>query len=115
MLQKMSLHETPRTAMIRVFGVVLATLALLLAANAASARTAACATHEKMSEQLERKNTEIPVALGLAHSGQLVQVFASEDGATWTVVLTRPDGTSCIAAAGRYWQTVSEKKLGPEA
>jgi hypothetical protein len=30
-------------------------------------------------------------------------------------VLTRPDGVSCIAATGRYWQTVAEKKLGPEA
>jgi hypothetical protein len=31
------------------------------------------------------------------------------------VVLTRPDGVSCIAASGRYWQAVVGKTLGPEA
>jgi hypothetical protein len=44
-----------------------------------------------MSEQLEKRFAEAPVALGLTGGGRMVvQVFASADGATWTVVLTSP-------------------------
>jgi len=106
--------ETPATAMLRLFGTSIVTLVLLLGANAARAQPA-CASHEAVSKQLEQRYAEVPVAMGLADSGKLLQVFASADGASWTVVLTRPDGTSCVAAAGRYWQPVTPKPLGPEA
>ena len=106
--------ETPGTAMLRVFGATLLTLALLFGANAARAEPA-CASHEAVRKQLEQRYAEAPIAMGLANSGNLLQVFAAEDGVSWTVVLTQPDGTSCIAASGRYWQTVTAKALGPEA
>src|ERR671919_860797 len=100
--------------MLRVFGASLLALALPLGANTARADSA-CASHEAVSKQLEQRHAEVPVAMGLAASGKLLQVFASADGASWTVVLIEPDGTNCIAASGRYWQTVTEKNLGPEA
>lgn len=106
--------ETPGTLVLRVFGAGLLALTLLLAASAARAEPA-CASHEAVSKQLEQRHAEVPIAMGLANSGKLVQVFASADGVSWTVVLTEPDGTSCIAAAGRYWQPVTAKALGPEA
>ena len=106
--------EKPGTAMLRVFGASLLALALPLGANTARADPA-CASHEAVSNQLEQRYAEVPIAMGLENNGKLVQVFASADGVSWTLVLTQPDGTSCIAASGRYWQTVTEKKLGPEA
>lgn len=106
--------ETPGTAVLRVFGASLLALVLLLDANTARAEPA-CASHEAVSKQLEQRYAEAPIAMGLANSGKLIQVFASADGGSWTVVVTEPDGTSCIAASGRYWQTVTEKALGPEA
>lgn len=106
--------ETPGAAMLRVFAASLLALALLLGANAARAEPA-CASHEAVSKQLEQRHAEVPIAMGLANNGKLIQVFASADGVSWTVVLTEPDGTSCVAASGRYWQPVTPKALGPEA
>jgi hypothetical protein len=111
--------ETPARARLRVLGATGVALALLLGANAALAQSASpevCASHEVMSEQLEQRFAEAPVALGLTGGGRMVvQVFASADGATWTVVLTSADGKSCIAAAGRDWHSLPPKPLGPEA
>jgi hypothetical protein len=106
--------QTLRAAIVPVSGAIFFGLSVLLYANAALAAPV-CASDEAVSKELESRYGEVPVARGLASDGKLLQVFASEDGISWTVVLTRPDGVSCIAATGRYWQTVAEKKLGPEA
>jgi hypothetical protein len=114
-----STAETPALARLRVLGATGLALALLLGAHAALAQGApptACASHETMSAQLAQRFAEVPVALGLTGGGRMVvQLFASADGATWTVVLTSPDGKSCIAAAGRDWQSLPAKPLDPEA
>lgn len=34
-----------------------------------------------------------------------IEVYASPDG-TWTIVTTRPDGMSCLMAAGQAWETL---------
>jgi hypothetical protein len=55
---------------------------------------------------LEQKFAELPSALGLQSNGHLVEVFVSSDSTSWTIVVTRPDGWSCVVAAGRYWETL---------
>jgi hypothetical protein len=95
-----------------IVGASLVALWLLIGTSAAVAAPA-CTSYDTMSELLAREYTEMPVAGGLAHTGKLLQVFAAKDGSSWTVVLTRPDGMSCIVAAGRYWQTETPKD-GPQ-
>lgn len=106
--------ETPMTAMLRIFGASALALAVPLATGAASAEPR-CATHNEISKQLERRYAEEPISLGLSSAGKLVQVFSTTDGATWTMVLTTPDGTSCVVAAGKHWQNLPTKIFGPEA
>ncbi len=67
-----------------------------------------------MTEHLSKKYTEAPKSLGLASDGKVLQVFATEDGENWTMVMTAPEGMSCIVAAGKYWQQVPAKPKGPE-
>jgi hypothetical protein len=98
-------------AKLRALSGSLVALALLLGAGTASAQ--ACAAFDTMSKQLEQRYAEVPVAGGLAQTGKLLQVFAAKDGSTWTVILTRPDGMSCIVAAGRHWWTMVPKS-GPQ-
>jgi hypothetical protein len=43
----------------------------------------------------------------LPHLGMII--------ATWTIVLTKPDGTSCVVAAGKHWQNLPTTSFGPEA
>ena len=107
--------ETPGTAVLRVFGGTFLALGLLLACKAAVAEEPRCTTQSEITKQLEERYGEVPVSLGLSSAGKLVQVFSTEDGATWTLVFTQPDGLSCVVATGRYWQMATQKTLGPEA
>jgi len=108
--------ETPPAAMLRVFGISAWALGLLLGAKAALADTPpSCPTYTELAQQLEQRYAEIPLSLGLSRGGEVVQVFSSADGATWTMVLTKPDGTSCIVAAGEHWEALSGERPGPQA
>ena len=54
-------------------------------------------------EQLGAQYAETQTAIGLTDEGGVIEVFSSGDGATWTLVLTRTDGTSRVVAAGETW------------
>lgn len=84
-------------------GSLLATALTLPGGTASAVR--ACMNFDTMSDQLERRYAEVPVASGLTQD-KLLQVFATSDGSTWTVVLTRPDGMSCVVATGHDWQPI---------
>jgi len=94
-------------------------LGLVMAAAPAAVRAednpagAACGPHEQLTERLQEKHGEAPVSLGLDAKGRLVQVFTSEAGGTWTIVITRAEGPSCIVASGRHWQQLDPPPDGP--
>jgi hypothetical protein len=48
-------------------------------------------------------------------NGHLVEVFASNDGTSWTIVVTRPDGWSCIVAVGEDWEMLPNPVTRPLA
>ncbi|MBE9555294.1 MAG: hypothetical protein IMF08_00420 [Proteobacteria bacterium] len=41
-------------------------------------------------------------------------VFAADDGATWTMVNTTPDGARRVVAAGLEWQEPEREEIDPE-
>lgn len=114
-----------RSARLRVFGIPFFALLFLLSAaalismNSAHAQSASdgqkleCAVHEKMTKVLGAKYTEAPTSLGLAANGKVLELFSAKGGETWTMVLTAPEGVSCIVAAGKYWQEIPAKLEGP--
>lgn len=110
---------------LRVFGFsFLALVAMLVMAATISTKSAfaqqapdvrklECTSHDKVTKHLDTKHTETPVSLGLATDGKVLEVFSTEDGETWTVVMTAPEGVSCIVATGKYWQDLPTKPKGP--
>lgn len=108
-------YLNPRTAIIRIFGAVAVALTLMLVIVPAATAQQSCNTHDKLAQVLNGRFAEIPVAAGLESSGRLLQVFASSDGATWTMVATAPDGTSCVLAVGEAWQEAIKPQPGPGA
>lgn len=54
--------------------------------------------------QLAAKSGEAPVAIGLSEAGRLIEVPAGQDGGTFTVIETSPQGLSCIVLSGDSWQ-----------
>ena len=63
-------------------------------------------------EKLGAKYGEQPTAMGLASNGGIIELFTSPLGATWTLVLTMPNGSSRLVAAGEGWVDVPIKING---
>ncbi len=61
--------------------------------------------------QRDKPYSEIPVAMGLASNGGVIEVLASENG-SWTLLVTMPDGTSCVLAAGESWEALPSALAG---
>lgn len=80
----------------------------------AMANSMACSEREDVLAQLGNKYKEAPVALGLANNGGLIEVLTSGDGGTWTIILSMPNGKSCLLAAGESWQAVERVAEGPQ-
>ena len=74
-----------------------------------------CHDYVKMAEHLGAKYAEKPVAFGMQSNGNLLQVFASPDTGTWTILSVSPKGTSCIVAAGKSWEDMPKIKDDPFA
>ncbi|NNG06072.1 MAG: hypothetical protein HKM95_18470 [Inquilinus sp.] len=102
-------HTTDRHGgMARPFVVALLGGAFLLA-PAASLRPAAaqtlCMPRPDAVELLDRRYSEAKIGHGLTSGGRLIELFATDGGDTWTMLLTSPDGTSCLMGEGRGWST----------
>ncbi len=108
-------RESPKAAMLRVFGAAGLALALLLGVVAQASAQSVCATHAKVAKQLESQYAEAPIAIGLTSTGGVIELFTTRDGSTWTLVMTMPDGKSCAVAAGQGWESLSSVALGPKA
>ena len=91
-------------AMIAVF--------LCLFVVAANAAAFACGKRSDLLAKLLSQHSEVPVAIGLSNTGGVIEVLASPDGATFTIIMTQPGGVTCLLAAGEYWETV-RLKIGP--
>ena len=76
------------------------------AATGASAAGFGCGEYETIIKNLAAKYDEAPVSMGVTANGTLLQVLASPDGETWTVLLIHPTGISCITATGEHWEAV---------
>lgn len=63
----------------------------------------ACARRDDMVKALASKYDERPRAIGLANARAMIEIFTSRAG-TFTILLTRPDGASCIISAGENWE-----------
>ncbi len=78
-------------------------------------QTRACIDRATLLERLEARYQEIPVFRALMNTGGILEILSTADGATWTVTVTLPNGTSCVVASGRYWQAVPPPKPGEES
>ncbi len=110
-----TLNEKPRmTIGRRFFGAAALALAITTAAVSQASAQAACAPHEDMTKLLGKRYKEQTVAIGIANNGRLMEVFSSEDGSTWTIIMTTPQGQSCVVADGKSWDSRKLLALGPQ-
>lgn len=71
-----------------------------------------CGKRSTIVERLEAQYEEYRVAFALTASGWFMEIFATRDGKTWTLLVTNPMGKSCITGSGSEWQLDQPKPEG---
>jgi len=96
------------------FACIAAALFVATASLPATAQQQRCTKRPDIVRHLAQKFSETPVAIGLSGSGGIIEVLTSEKGGSWTIIITMPDGNSCLIAAGENWQRIETvANLGP--
>jgi hypothetical protein len=81
----------------------------LLAATPSARADQACAERALVVQRLAERYGETLRSMGLHQGDALVEIYSSDATGTWTILMTRPDGTTCLLAAGQQW----EQDAGP--
>ena len=83
--------------------IVLALVGIVFASLSASAEEKRpCGDRAAIVKKLDARYKESNQARGLASATQIVEVFVSPTK-TWTMLVSYPNGTSCIMATGQEW------------
>lgn len=64
----------------------------------------ACAKRDQVVRKLEEKFGETLRSIGLHQTDGVVEVYSSDETGTWTILMTRPDGVSCLISSGQMWE-----------
>ena len=63
-----------------------------------------CAPHDMLVDLLAKRYQESVIGTGIGKDA-LVELLVSPTG-TWTMIVTRPEGLSCLVAAGEAWEVI---------
>ncbi len=74
-----------------------------------------CNSRGKVLELLSETYSEAPLAVGVTNNGGLVEVLSTGDGNTWSIIITSPQGMSCLVAAGEGWRLIERIAMDSEA
>jgi len=101
---------------IRTFiaALVLGIAAMPPPAGAQTRQSVPCGPRDTITDQLTQRYSEHQSGLGVANGTRLFEVWQSEQTGTWTILMTRPDGVSCIMATGRHWRDAPATTVSDE-
>ena len=96
------------------------TLSAVLTLTGSSVFAANCAKRDQIVDRLQSKYTETLTGRGIQGSNDktmILEIWASPETGTYTVLLTSAQGISCVMAAGTHWfnepmEEVAELKKG---
>ena len=91
---------------------VSAAFALWASAAGAQEPGEGCGPRAELLAKLADRYGETPAAGGLNSRGFLVTLVRREDGASWSIVATTPQGWSCLLDAGEGWQELPRPQKG---
>ena len=95
-----------------VIGTLLALILAGLASPSANAEPAQagplCDARNAVLASLNGNFAEKPTSMGLTKDGTIIEVLSSEMG-SWSIIMTMPNGVSCLMATGNYWQKLMKK------
>jgi len=83
---------------------ILAILIVLVALPAIAQQF--CGPRAGVVKQLTKEYKETRAALGIVSTGNVMEIFVGASG-SWTILATRPDGTTCAVAAGEHFELMA--------
>ncbi len=100
-----------KIATVTLCGALAFTAALIAASAGGAAQQAPCKQRDDVLGHLAQKYQELPVAVGVTNRGALVEVLSTDDGKTWTIIISSPTGRACMVAAGESWRALPQAAL----
>ena len=86
---------------------------LLIVWSSSTLALPSCFPRDTWVKMLTKDYDETPVSHGINMDGNLMELFVSLDGATWTLLITNPAGVSCGLGAGKHWRPTPPKFIEP--
>ncbi len=71
-----------------------------------------CMDRNVLVSRLADRYQEAPLWRGASPRGHMMELFANDDGGTWTLVVSVPTGMSCMVASGEGWRNLRRKIEG---
>ncbi len=68
-----------------------------------------CGPRASIVAQLAAKYGETRRSIGMAANNTVMETFASAQTGSWTIVVTLPDGSTCLVATGQNFEAVTEE------
>lgn len=72
-----------------------------------------CGKHDKIIAQLEAKYGEVQKSIGLQRGRGVVEVYASVETGSWTIIVTDTRGIACLMAAGEAFEVIEKVEDEP--
>lgn len=69
-----------------------------------------CADRERVVERLEETYGESRQSIGLGANNSVVEVFASLETGTWTIIDTNTKGLTCLVASGQSFELTGHQQ-----
>lgn len=70
-----------------------------------------CGAREAVVGMLGSRYGETVRSVGLAGRDRIVEVYASDETGSWTILVTNTAGVTCLVASGQHYEQVA---AGPE-
>lgn len=74
-----------------------------------------CAPRDAVIGRLAERYGETRQSIGLGANNAVVEMFAARETGTWTIILTLPNGLSCLIASGQAYEDVAEAPARTES
>lgn len=71
-----------------------------------------CGPRDAVVTKLAQGYGETRQSVGIGSNNAMVEVFASDETGSWTILVTMPNGLSCLVASGQSFEEVAEALPG---
>ena len=93
----------------KLFALSLGFAALILVTQAHAQSHPQCGPRASVLEQLAETYGETRRSMGIAANNMVMEMFASATSQSWTIIVTTPQGETCLVASGQGFEVMADE------